>query len=146
MDFDFIANTIKLFHWGIILFVILGAFSTFTPILILHIVFCISLLTHWMANNDACSLTIFESHLRGIKVSDGFLYQYISPMYNISQTEWSKLCYIITVSLMIVSIYNLYNNKDFKNAISNFKSEYKTSNNIFLLFVNSFFPLLILQV
>ena len=99
-----------------------------------------------MANNDACSLTIFESHLRGIKVSDGFLYQYISPMYNISQTEWSKLCYIITVSLMIVSIYNLYNNKDFKNAISNFKSEYKTSNNIFLLFVNSFFPLLILQV
>lgn len=106
-----LANLISFFHLFIILFVIFAPISNTPSILILHVTFCISLIIHWLANNNECSLTFFESKLRGLDKTDSFSYKFIAPIYDISKTEWSKICYIITFIVLCISLYKLYNSK-----------------------------------
>jgi hypothetical protein len=106
---ELLANCIWIFHVFIIIFVILGPLSPIPSILFLHIIFSISLMTHWYMNNDACSLTYMEAQLRGVEIKDSFSYKFIAPMYNISKTDWSNICYIITICAMCLSIYFLWN-------------------------------------
>ena len=116
-----LANLIYIFHIIIILFVILTPFYKIPAYLILHIIFCISLIIHWTKNNNACSLTLIESKLRGIPESDGILYKFISPIYDISKTEWSKFCYNATIILALISFYYLITSpklNDFKKCIN----------------------------
>lgn len=103
-----LANIIRIFHLLIILFILIAPFTNLTALLILHITFSISLLVHWVFNSNECSLTLLESQLRGLPKGESFSYKFISPIYDISNTDWSYFCYIITISLMFVSIYNLY--------------------------------------
>lgn len=104
----FLANMIYLFHIIVIVFVLLAPFSNIPAILILHVTFSFSLLIHWYNNNNECSLTYMEAKLRGLDRTESFSHKFISPLYDISKTEWSRYCYIITIVLMCVSIYYLY--------------------------------------
>jgi len=104
-----LANMINLFHIIVILFVLFIPFSNIPMLLLLHIVFSMSLLVHWYNNNNQCSLTLLESKLRGLDVTESFTYKFIAPLYDVSKTDWSKICYSFTIVLMIVSIYRLYN-------------------------------------
>lgn len=104
----FLANMIHLFHVVVIVFVLLAPFSNIPAFLILHVTFSFSLIVHWYNNNNECSLTYMEAKLRGLDRTESFTHKFISPLYDISKTEWSKLCYIITIVLMSVSIYYLY--------------------------------------
>ena len=106
-----LANMINLFHIIVILFVLFIPFSNVPMLLLLHIVFSMSLLVHWYNNNNQCSLTLLESKLRGLDVTESFTYKFIAPLYDVSKTDWSKICYSFTIVLMIVSIYRLYNSK-----------------------------------
>lgn len=110
----FLANFIHVLHILIILFVLTAPFVNIPSLLILHIVFSISLITHWYYNNNQCSLSIIEANLRGLDRTDSFSHKIIAPIYDISKTEWITFCYIITIVLMCVSIYQLYNNVKFK--------------------------------
>lgn len=126
-----LANLIFLFHIIILLFVILIPFTKIPLYLILHITFCISLIIHWAHNNNACSLTLIESKLRGISESDSFSYKFIAPIYDISKTEWSNFCYIITIILALISLYYLIISpkwKDFNECIRS-ANQYITQNN-----------------
>ena len=113
----YLANFIYFLHILVILFVIFGPFSNIPSILIIHIAFSFSLLVHWLANNNACSLTYLESQLRGIDVKDSFTYQFISPVYDISKTDWSRICYIITIIVLSISIYKLSTSKAFSKSL-----------------------------
>jgi hypothetical protein len=106
-----LANIISLFHTIIIFFILLAPFTDIPAILILHITFSLCLLVHWWANNNICSLSYIESQLRGTDYTQSFTHKFIAPIYDISQTEWSKICKIITIILMCISIYNLYYSK-----------------------------------
>jgi len=148
----FLANAIKAFHTLIILFILLGPFLNSPALWVLHITFSISLLVHWLTNNNVCSLSIFEAKLRGLDYTDSFSHQFIAPIYDISKTQWSQLCYIITITLMSISIYYLYNSKAFSNAIRCFKElrkKYKENPAPFseriIAYFNCFAPLLILD-
>lgn len=104
-----LANFINVFHILIILFVVSTPFITdITYYLILHVALCVSLLVHWWANNNICGLSVVEAKLRGIEYSDSFTHQFVAPMYDISKTNWSNICYIVTISVMIYSIYKIY--------------------------------------
>ena len=106
----FLANLIFIFHIFVILFVITTPFICASIlILILHITFCFCLIIHWVNNSDSCSLTLLECYLKGIPASESFTHQFISPIYNISESSWSIICYIITIFVMLVSIYYLIN-------------------------------------
>lgn len=104
-----LANIIKIFHICIILFVLITPITDISYYLILHITLCVSLIVHWISNNNICSLSIFESQLRGIEYTKSFTHQFIGPMYDISNTSWSNISYTLTILVMFISLYKLYN-------------------------------------
>ena len=107
----FLANCISIFHTLVVLFVLLAPFIDIPAILILHITFSVCLLIHWWANNNICSLSYIESQLRGTDHTESFTHKFIAPIYDISKTEWSQICKIITIILLCISLYNLYYSK-----------------------------------
>ena len=118
----YLANFIYFLHILVILFVIFGPFSNIPSILIIHIAFSFSLIVHWLANNNACSLTYLESQLRGVDVEKSFKYKFISPVYDISKTDWSRICYIITIIGLTISIYKLWTSKEFSKSLNCYKN------------------------
>jgi hypothetical protein len=118
----YLANFIYFLHILVILFVIFGPFSNIPSILIIHIAFSFSLLVHWVANNNACSLTYLESQLRGVDVEKSFTYKFISPVYDISKTDWSRICYIITIIGLTISIYKLWTSKEFSKSLNCYRN------------------------
>jgi len=145
MDFTLLlANLVSIFHIIVVLFVLFAPFSNIPAMLILHVTFSISLLTHWYGNSDVCSLTYLESFLRGQPYTEGFTYKFIAPMYNISQTQWSQLCYILTIGLMYISIYKLMNHPDFIEAHKCYKNRESTGFIDLKELVKCFYPLFII--
>lgn len=130
-----LANIVWLFHISIILFIVLAPFTQIPAILILHITFAICLLVHWYTNSNTCSLTILEAYLREMPPSKTFMYQFISPLYNISSTDLNTLAYIVTCITMFISIYFLYNNTKFNETMKCYSElKNKTFNNIIKCF------------
>jgi len=137
----FLANIIFIFHLGVVLFVLLAPFTKIPALLILHITFCVSLLVHWYTSSDVCSLTLLEGHLRGIERDSTFTHKLISPMYNISETNSNMIAYIITYTMMFISIYYLYNSEEVKIAFDNYDNSDGGFKNLF----KSFGPLLVIK-
>jgi len=114
---NFLADAVSIFHVLVILFVILGTFSDHPAVLILHITFLLCLLVHWICNSDFCFLSLAESKLRGIKNTRTFSHQFISPIYLISEYSWNQIVTVVTILLLMISIYRLRNNEKFNKAL-----------------------------
>ena len=117
---ELLANLILTFHCVIILFILVAPFSNVPALLILHITFAICLILHWASNQNMCSLTILEAQLRGNHYTDTFTHRFIGPLYDITSEEWAVYVYIITIVLMIISMYNLYYSPKFIDAFQCF--------------------------
>lgn len=120
-----LANLIATFHLIIILFILFAPFCNIPAIIFLHFVFGLSLLVHWINNQNICSLSLIESKLRGINYTQSYTHKFIAPVYDISESDWSTFCYVITIVLMFVSIYALYTSQ----RIKNMKIYYKNAKN-----------------
>lgn len=105
----FIANLIYIFHLGVVLFILFSPLFNEPSILILHIAFSFTILVHWIANNNICALSLFESKLRGIPYTQSFSHMLIGPIYDISNTTLCYISYIVVILLLIYSIYILIN-------------------------------------
>ena len=146
MEFNnLLANIVSIFHTIVVLFELFAPFSDIPALLILHITFSVTLLSHWYGNSDVCSLSYLESFLRGKPYTEGFTYKFIGPMYNISQTEWSQLCYILTIGLMCISIYKLINHPIFIESWKCYK-EHSTGIFDFEQNLKCFYPLLVIHI
>lgn len=111
----FLANAIYIFHLIIVLFVLLAPFQPYINFLLLHIVFSLSLLVHWFGNSNDCSLTLLEQTLRGLPhKSQCFTHQFIAPIYDISLTDWSKISYVIVITLLLISLYRFINHPKYQ--------------------------------
>ena len=143
-----LADSIFVFHCIIILFVLFAPFTNIPALLILHITFAISLMVHWNANSNVCSLSILEAHLRGLDTrEDTFTHKFVAPMYDISATEWSNIVWIITSVVLCISIYKLYHTDKFKIAwkcYSELQPEQTVSDKI-SQFLTCFKPLFIID-
>lgn len=126
---------ITIIHWILISFMLLAPFSNIAPILILHITTGWSLLVHWIQNNDICCLSLLESQLRGIDYRQGFLHQFISPVYKITNKTISQICYTIVIFTMMISFYNLLETSEFKKS-----KECYSKNGSFLECLEILFP------
>jgi hypothetical protein len=104
-----LANLISFFHILVILFILIAPFTNTPYLWILHVAFGVSLLVHWIGNNNMCSLSVFESQLRGLDYTESFTHKFVAPMYDVSKSTWSTICYIIVVILTSISIYKIYN-------------------------------------
>lgn len=118
-----LANAIYIFHCMVILFVVFTPLLTEVPaLLILHSMFCFTLMVHWAANSNACSLTVIESQLRGINTSEAFTHQFIKGIYEISECEWNNLIWFITIVVFIISVYKLIHTEKFKEFLQCIKT------------------------
>jgi len=108
-----LANLIFIFHTIIVLFVLFAPFTKIPAILILHITFCICLLVHWYSSSNICSLSLMESKFRGLNYTETFTHKFISPIYDISESNWIIMCYYITFFVMFLSVYNLIQSEKF---------------------------------
>ncbi len=104
-----ISVIINTFHILLVLFTIIAPFTNRPGLLLLHISYSVSLLTHWYLNSNSCCLTLLESSLTGKDSNDTFMHKLISPMYSISESDLSTLVWIFTILLMLISSYKLYN-------------------------------------
>jgi hypothetical protein len=48
------------------------------------------------------------------------MHKIIAPVYNVSNTEWSNIAWVITFVVLFVSIYKIYNNEQTKRAIKTY--------------------------
>ena len=108
-----LADIVMVIHTALVIFMLWGPFSNRTYIYILHITFSVSLLVHWFGNNNMCALSLIESQLRGTDYKNSFTHSIIAPVYDISKSSWSNLCYIVTFTLMFFSIYKLRKSETF---------------------------------
>lgn len=123
----FLANLIWIFHLGVVIFVLFGPFIDNPLYLLLHITLCVSLLTHWYSNNNICSLSILEAKLRGVNYTQSFTHSLISPIYDVSKTQWSSITFFATFVLLCISLYNFYNHRSVREATTCYKRNTKAS-------------------
>lgn len=119
----FLANCIWFFHLTVILIILILPFTNVPSLLLMHSVFSISLLTHWYFNSNTCSLTLLESTLRGIPNDKSFSHQFISPIYDMSNSDWSNTCYIVVICLMSISLYKFLKSDTLQESIKCLKSD-----------------------
>lgn len=119
----FLADIVFVFHCIIVAFMILAPFTNIPAILVLHITSALCLITHWYFNSDVCSLSVLEANLRGLDRTHTFTHQFISPVYNITFTDWSTIVWITTSALLCVSMYKLYNSAKFESAFKCYKDK-----------------------
>lgn len=111
-----LASIVRIIHFAVVLFMIIVPFTDSIGLHVVHISSAISLLVHWSANSDACSLTLMEAALRGVDTGDTFISSIVSPIYKLPDHIISRITYYITILLMLISIYKLYNSKEFTEA------------------------------
>lgn len=115
------------------MFIVITPFvNAHSSIYLLHIMSCFSLLTHWFANNDMCSLSLLEGKLRGTTYNDNnsFTHSLISPIYKISETQWSFTCKILVIILISISLNKISQTENFKLFVKCFKEKYGILNKI----------------
>lgn len=120
MNGNVLANCIGAFHVLVVLFVILAPFSNVPAIILLHIVFGVNLIIHWANNSDVCSLSLLEANLRGEHYTQSFMHRLISPIYHVTESNWSLICYVATIGLIALSAYALYRSK----KVARFRRQY----------------------
>jgi hypothetical protein len=138
-----LANLIFIFHCLVVLFVLFAPFTNIPSLFILHITFCFSLMVHWYSNSNVCSLSIMESYLRGDSRENTFTHQFIAPIYDISDSEWNYIVWIVTIIVLLISIYKLYNSEKLKIALECYR-ETQPEGSKFMHFINCFKPLFII--
>ncbi len=123
---------INIIHYIVILSVIFIPFTNNSSLLLLHSIILPFILFHWYSNNDTCALTIIEKFVRqkinkkiNVKEEDCITYKLISPIYNFTNYNKSKLIWIITILLWLISsikVYNKYSNNEYDKIINEFKN------------------------
>jgi hypothetical protein len=104
----FLYSLIRIIHISIILFVLIIPFLKIPKLLIIHILFSFLLMLHWYNNSNLCFLSLLESKLRGIKITDTFIHELIIPIYSINKYKLNTIIWVITIILTLISIRNLY--------------------------------------
>lgn len=124
---DILADSIFLIHMIITAFVLLAPFSNRLSFLILHVTFAATLMLHWATNSNICCLSLLESWLREVELSQTFLNRIIEPVYVISEYKLSMVIWSVTALLACVSLYNtvthpniddLLKCKDFRSCVN----------------------------
>jgi hypothetical protein len=133
-----LANIISIFHLIVILFMIITPFFDIPMLLFLHIMFALCLMIHWYSNSNACSLTLLEHKLRGIRETNTYSYKFIAPIYDISNTDLSNIIWIITLILLYISINNLLRSKTIKNTIKEYHKQKINNNFSYIKLLNKF--------
>jgi hypothetical protein len=98
-------------------FVLAAPFSNSNYLMLLHAIVVPFIILHWLLNNNTCCLTVAEKYVRekntgfSVKEGDCFTYQLVAPIYDFNKNNqaFSTFIYLLTISLWIISVYNISN-------------------------------------
>ena len=108
-------NIIFIIHILIIILMLTLPLSNKLGVLILHWVSLLTLMVHWYFNSNACFLSLLEAKIRNINVKSTIFYSLVLPFYDMTENEYSKIVWIITLILFSISTYKiLYHNNFYK--------------------------------
>ena len=102
-------------------------FTNNITLLILHFMFSISMMAHWILNNDTCALTLIEKYFRNCNTDESFIHSLVSPIYNVSENELANYIYIISFALISITFYKLYNHPDIPILFNQIKNYWKSN-------------------
>jgi hypothetical protein len=109
MQFGQLAGVfINILHTFFVLFVLFGILSNDPMFLLLYLFTLISLLLHWLMNNDICCLTLTERMLTGRTNDESFIHQIVSPIYKIPNQHLAYLSKIVVYILIGLTLIKLY--------------------------------------
>jgi uncharacterized membrane protein len=142
MKSPLLANIIHCFHILIVLFILIIPFTNMIGLLVVHVAFSLCLLVHWHTNENICALSVLEAYVRGVDRQTTFTHSFIAPIYDISSSNWSHICIILTIVLMYISFYKILTSKKLALSIKLCKQISKNPNtNTFIEYVKCFKPL-----
>lgn len=118
-----LANLIAACHFFLIIYMLTVPFIGSWFLLPGHIGFSFLLMGHWLTNDNTCAWTVIESKLRGIEMSESFVYSIVKPVFESGRFSFSdkenekkltaKLIWSITILVCVISCYRLYKNDEF---------------------------------
>lgn len=114
---DSLIILINIIHLIVIVFVLAAPFSNSNYLMLLHAIVVPFIILHWLLNNNTCCLTVAEKYVRekntgfSVKEGDCFTYQLVAPIYDFNKNNqaFSTFIYLLTISLWIISVYNISN-------------------------------------
>jgi hypothetical protein len=114
---DSLVMLINIIHLIVIMFVLTAPFSNSNYLILLHIIVIPFIILHWLLNNNTCCLTVAEKYIREkntgttMREGDCFTYQLVAPIYDFNKDHqsFSIFIYILTISLWLISVYNISN-------------------------------------
>lgn len=111
---NFLADIVRFLHICLILFIIVVPFwkGSSWALLCLHAMACMTLIAHWIMNEDTCFLTLVECFFRGVQPDKSFMHSLVSPVYKIEDEELKRWVMRITPLLAITSLSRIYWNWD----------------------------------
>lgn len=108
-----LANIIFTIHAAVIVWSIATPFITNeTGMLVIHIAFVLGVMFHWMMNSNLCALSVIEAYMRNVHYTESFMHRLIGPIYDIHESEWITICYIVCAIVISVSIFKLWTKMD----------------------------------
>lgn len=102
---------IRFLHISLILFMIATPLHRKSPslLLILHLHIGLLMVLHWVTNSDGCILTVIETAIRGVPLSNSFVHSLVSPIYSIDDETVRTVVTWGTIALMGISGKRVYN-------------------------------------
>jgi len=116
--YKFLLYLIIALHTLLVLFIVIIPFIGKNYLLFMHTITGITILIHWITNNNICSLTVIEYKLREIITKkpvnrqDCFMARLIDPIYDFKKNNHSRRIFLYTVliGLTLFSAYKLRKN------------------------------------
>lgn len=105
----------------IMAFVVFAPFLYYAPVTIIHIMFCILLMLHWITNQNICFLTVLEAKFKNKPLDQTLIHEILEPIYKIQENSLNILIWTFTISITLYSIYTLYKNENFQKSITKTK-------------------------
>ncbi len=104
-----VASLIRVIHVVVVLFIGLTPFhyNAAWPTLLMHVTSSLSLLVHWYFNDDSCFLTLLETKMRGVDVTESFIHQLVSPFYKVHDKVVRTFVFKATLLLAAISSIRL---------------------------------------
>ena len=90
------------------MFVLFGVFAPggrwLLVILSVHVTLCLSIMVHWLLNDNDCVLTQLESRLRHVDRNETLLHKLLAPILKTDDDLW----FFVTSAIFVISVTRLY--------------------------------------
>ena len=98
---------IRLAHVVILLFIVMVPFTNNDILISYNFIFIIGMWMHWAMNSNVCVLSTMEHQLTGVKYSEGFINNVLTPIFELPKNSNVYITWAVTAILFVVDVIKL---------------------------------------